>query len=90
MRETVNTVSGPKTVVDLYPKTGRTHQLRLHCAHARGLGMPIDGDPFYGRYGMLAEGAGFWLCLHAAELTIEHPVTGKPLHITAPSGFPDF
>lgn len=90
VRETVNTVSGPKTVVDLYPETGRTHQLRLHCAHARGLGMPIDGDPFYGRFGMLAEGPGFRLCLHAAELTVEHPVTGKPLHVTAPADFPDF
>ena len=32
----------------LYPKTGRTHQLRVHCAHQEGLNAPIIGDPLYG------------------------------------------
>lgn len=90
VRENVETKSGTKTVVDLYPKTGRTHQLRLHCAHALGLGMPIDGDPFYGRLGMLAEDPSVRLCLHAAELTLEHPTTGEPLHITADPEFGNF
>lgn len=37
------------TRVLLIPHTGRTHQLRLHCAHERGLGAPIEGDMLYGR-----------------------------------------
>ncbi len=37
------------TRVLLVPHTGRTHQLRLHCAHERGLGAPIEGDRLYGR-----------------------------------------
>jgi len=78
------------TLVSLYPQTGRTHQLRVHCAHAKGLGCPIDGDPFYSRLGLLGEGTATRLCLHAASLTIPHPVTGGILHIEAPHSFPDF
>jgi tRNA pseudouridine32 synthase/23S rRNA pseudouridine746 synthase len=39
---------GPDLVA-LYPHTGRTHQLRMHCAHPDGLGCPILGDELYGR-----------------------------------------
>ena len=60
------------------------------AAHALGLGMPIDGDPFYGRLGMLAEDPSVRLCLHAVELTLEHPTTGEPLHITADPEFGNF
>lgn len=80
----------PTTLVNLYPQTGRTHQLRVHCAHAQGLGCPIDGDPFYSRLGLLAEGTKTRLCLHAAALTIPHPTTGEILHIEAAHAFPDF
>ncbi|MCZ8489742.1 pseudouridine synthase [Vibrio lentus] len=45
--EAVSTNNG-KTKVHLYPKTGRTHQLRVHCAHPSGLGVPIRGDDLYG------------------------------------------
>ena len=38
-----------RTIVALYPLTGRTHQLRVHCAHPDGLNLPILGDPLYGR-----------------------------------------
>lgn len=38
------------TAIRLHPLTGRTHQLRLHCAHPDGLGMPILGDDLYGRH----------------------------------------
>lgn len=38
----------PLTLVALYPLTGRTHQLRVHCAHRDGLGCPILGDELYG------------------------------------------
>ena len=60
--------------VALRPVTGRTHQLRLHAHHEKGLGIPIVGDPFYGnetRPGMMK--------LHACELTFAHPETGETL-----------
>ena len=60
----------------LYPKTGRTHQLRVHCAHHEGLNAPILGDPLYGN-----EKAPR-LFLHAEEITFEHPLTGKTMIIT--------
>lgn len=66
--------------VALYPHTGRTHQLRVHCAHPAGLGIPIVGDALYGK-------AGTRLCLHAARLTFTHPATGQRLTFEQP---PDF
>uniref|UniRef100_UPI0040262744 RluA family pseudouridine synthase n=1 Tax=Leyella stercorea TaxID=363265 RepID=UPI0040262744 len=68
-------------LVHLYPKTGRTHQLRVHCAHPQGLACPILGDPLYG-----TERADR-MYLHAAELTFRHPITGEPMHFLSPSGF---
>lgn len=38
------------SVLELHPVTGRTHQLRVHCAHSEGLGMPILGDDIYGHH----------------------------------------
>ena len=70
-----------RTLVHLYPKTGRTHQLRVHCAHPLGLACPILGDPLYG-----IERADR-MYLHAAELTFRHPVTGEMMHFLSPSGF---
>ncbi|MBR5567564.1 MAG: RNA pseudouridine synthase [Bacteroidales bacterium] len=57
----------------LHPHTGRTHQLRVHCAHLRGLGHPIAGDLLYG--GSPAPR----LCLHAWRITFSHPSTGEIL-----------
>lgn len=56
------------TKIYLYPKTGRTHQLRVHCSHTDGLHMPIRGDDLYG---LKADR----LHLHAEKLEVEHPVT---------------
>ena len=73
--ETVETVGGV-AVVRCRPKTGRTHQLRVHFA---ALGCPIVGDDLYG--------GGFALprqALHAARLAFVHPVTGAPVVIECP------
>ena len=78
---TTKKVDKGRTLVHLYPKTGRTHQLRVHCAHPLGLACPILGDPLYG-----TERADR-MYLHAAELTFRHPVTGETMHFLSPSGF---
>lgn len=66
-------------VVALWPQTGRTHQLRIHCAHPDGLGRPIVGDELYG-----TRQKDQRLMLHAAELWFQHPVTRQSMHITSP------
>ena len=78
---TTKKVDNGRTLIHLYPKTGRTHQLRVHCAHPLGLACPILGDPLYG-----IERADR-MYLHAAELTFRHPVTGETMHFLSPSGF---
>ena len=78
---TTKKVDKGRTLVHLYPKTGRTHQLRVHCAHPLGLACPILGDPLYG-----IERADR-MYLHAAELTFRHPVTDETMHFLSPSGF---
>ena len=65
--------------LSLHPITGRTHQLRLHCAH---MGFPILGDPQYGTPECMDFG---WqsqaLCAFRLEFT--HPITGKPLTLSS-------
>ncbi len=78
---TTKKVEKGRTLIHLYPKTGRTHQLRVHCAHPLGLACPILGDPLYG-----TERADR-MYLHAAELTFRHPITGETMHFLSPSGF---
>ncbi|GAB7220352.1 RluA family pseudouridine synthase [Vibrio comitans] len=56
-----------KSKVFLYPETGRTHQLRVHCAHQQGLNMPIIGDTLYGHKNTR-------LYLHAQQLSFTHPI----------------
>ncbi len=68
--------NGQVTLVDLFPGTGRTHQLRRHMADA---GHPIIGDKKYGEEGDLFRGKGLFLA--AVELSFTHPVTGVPLNI---------
>jgi tRNA pseudouridine32 synthase/23S rRNA pseudouridine746 synthase len=63
---------GKRTLLHLYPKTGRTHQLRIHCAHHDGLHMPIVGDDLYG---VVANR----LHLHAQYLGLNHPVSGEAM-----------
>ncbi len=76
-----------RTRVRLSPYTGRTHQLRVHCAHKSGLATPIFGDVFYGRDGQAAEAGLRRLCLHAERLSFLHPITGKLIEIFSESDF---
>ena len=81
----------PVTRVQLIPRTGRTHQLRVHMAHV--LHHPIVGDDIYGYGGACFQSPGHgddlvqrslaeWgvpLCLHAQKLYIRHPISGAPM-----------
>jgi 23S rRNA pseudouridine1911/1915/1917 synthase len=87
--------AGDRCLVELRPRTGRQHQLRVHLAHA---GHPIVGDKMYGPdqslfLDYIDEGptaeiidrAGFpRQALHAARLTFEHPAQGKTMTIESP------
>ena len=66
--------------VHLYPKTGRTHQLRVHCAHTLGLNMPIVGDDLYGT-------TANRLHLHAELLVIKHPETQQVMTFEVAADF---
>ncbi|NJK66542.1 MAG: RluA family pseudouridine synthase [Microcoleus sp. SU_5_3] len=68
--------------IEFLPLTGRTHQLRVHAADVRGLGRPILGDRLYG-----CSADASRLHLHARELSFEHPVLGKKLHLQAETPF---
>ena len=66
--------------IEAFPKTGRTHQIRVHCA---AIQHPIIADVLYGpgRPQLL----GFKrLALHALSITIAHPTTGKEMTFSAP------
>ena len=72
------------TLVEASPKTGRTHQIRVHAAW---LGHPIVGDERYGeekRNGELKTRGYKRLFLHAEQLRFVHPVTGEAMHFKAP------
>lgn len=71
-----------RTLLELRPITGRTHQLRLHCAH---MGFPILGDPQYGTEASLelSKTLGFsYQRLCAKSVTFTHPITGALLTLT--------
>ncbi|MCF0202859.1 MAG: RluA family pseudouridine synthase [Bacteroidaceae bacterium] len=75
--------SAPKNTMrlKLSPLTGRTHQLRLHCAHPEGLNAPIVGDELYS--GAPADR----LYLHCRHLEFIHPITGRQTDISSPVPF---
>jgi tRNA pseudouridine32 synthase/23S rRNA pseudouridine746 synthase len=73
---------GEWTRVEFMPLTGRTHQLRVHAADSRGLGIPILGDRLYGCRAVASR-----LHLHARELRFEHPQSGQTLHLRAKTPF---
>ncbi|MCI2056856.1 MAG: RluA family pseudouridine synthase [Oscillibacter sp.] len=69
---------GNLTLLALIPETGRTHQLRVHCA---AISCPLAGDWLYGTedHALIARPA-----LHSYALHLRHPVTGRQLELTAP------
>ncbi|MBC6993655.1 pseudouridine synthase [Neolewinella lacunae] len=68
---------GKRTLVHLWPVTGRTHQLRVHAAHPGGLNAPIVGDDLYGV-------AASRLCLHAEWIAFTHPTTRQAVAFEVP------
>lgn len=68
-------------LIALTPVTGRTHQLRMHCAHHLGLNCPILGDPLYGNAIEPSANIAQRLYLHAEQITFRHPETGKILRV---------
>ena len=66
----------------LYPHTGRTHQLRVHCAHHLGLARPIVGDLLYGAHSVATYSDAQRLHLHALSITFRHPATGAEMTFT--------
>lgn len=73
-------VKDGKTHIALYPKTGRTHQLRIHCAHVEGLNCAIIGDELYGH-------SAHRLLLHACAISFIHPISGKLLTLRSEAHF---
>jgi len=72
--------SAGRTRVELVPRSGRSHQLRVHAAHPLGLGAPILGDRLYGR-------AAARLALHAEALAFTHPHTQRRIALERPAPF---
>lgn len=73
-------LDGKRTRIAFYPRTGRTHQLRIHAAHPLGLHCPIIGDELYGE-------KADQLYLHAEYLEFTHPITGETVRITKEAEF---
>jgi tRNA pseudouridine32 synthase/23S rRNA pseudouridine746 synthase len=71
-----------RTRVEFMPITGRTHQLRLHSAHEKGLGLGIVGDRLYGK--IFSDER---LCLQAFYLKFTHPTTNEIMEFSVPFEF---
>lgn len=67
------------SLVKLTPKTGRTHQLRIHLS---SLGHPILGDKLYGIEGLILKQKGLFLC--ATQLQFNHPITSESIQASTP------
>lgn len=73
-------IENEKTRIHFYPITGRTHQLRVHASHFKGLNTPIIGDDLYGTKDTR-------LKLHAAYIAFKHPKTNKQVRYNATENF---
>ena len=75
--EVIEELPNGEIEVLFHPKTGRTHQLRVHSAHPEGLGRPIKGDSLYGS----PDRGRLWL--HAESIAFRHPGTGERVSFRA-------
>jgi 23S rRNA pseudouridine1911/1915/1917 synthase len=66
------------TLLRVRLETGRTHQIRVHL---EAIGLPVAGDPTYGKPGVLGLERQF---LHAARLAFPHPITGEAVDVSSP------
>lgn len=76
VRGSIDTPRGKRTWLELHPHTGRTHQIRIHCAE---LGCPVVGDRVYGRKELAGE-----LMLHARGVAIPMHSKRDPIKVKAP------
>ena len=79
------------TKVAFYPRTGRTHQLRVHSANPEGLNCPIKGDRLYSKGGMAEHNCMTLptdrMMLHAESIDFVHPVTNIKIHLEVKADF---
>lgn len=78
---TIRSRGDDRSLVELRPITGRTHQLRVHLSC---VGHPILGDPFYASLRVQNKAPGGRLCLHAESLAFRHPTTQDRVSFSAP------
>lgn len=78
--ENISLAGKSRASVNFFPKTGRTHQLRVHAAHSSGLDNPILGDTLYGQ-------KSDRLYLHADKLVFRHPADGRQIEISSAAPF---
>lgn len=71
-----------KALIDVYPKTGRTHQIRMHLSCKEGANSPILGDRLYG-----SKSINCRLMLHAEKITFTHPSTNKEMTLVDKAPF---
>lgn len=76
LKEIPSLKSGLLTLVELQPQTGRTHQLRIHCAEQ---GFPIVGDTLYGEEGNIILHKGLFLT--AVKIELPHPICGETVSV---------
>eukprot|EP00262_Sarcandra_glabra_P011122 TRINITY_DN26843_c0_g1_i1.p1 TRINITY_DN26843_c0_g1~~TRINITY_DN26843_c0_g1_i1.p1 ORF type:complete len:372 (+),score=31.67 TRINITY_DN26843_c0_g1_i1:121-1116(+) len=72
---------GVEILIRAYPRSGRTHQIRLHCQY---LGIPIRGDVKYHGVHEWKEETYETHALHAESLSFDHPITHVPIEVHAP------
>ena len=80
--EIVATHPNGESDIILYPHTGRTHQLRVHCAHILGLKRPIIGDRLYGSSSIFNISSSR-LHLHALSIRFVHPQTKEGISFSS-------